>query len=35
LEVVEMEHDMEGVLPEEEDALIKNIFKENEQKEQE
>lgn len=30
IEVVEMEHEMEG-LPDEEDLLIKNIFKENEQ----
>jgi hypothetical protein len=30
IEVVELEHELEG-LPEEEDQLIKNIFRENEQ----
>jgi hypothetical protein len=34
IEVVELEHELEE-LPEEEDLLIKNIFKENEPKEQE
>jgi hypothetical protein len=34
IEVVELEHELEG-LPEEEDQLIKNIFRENEQPHQE
>jgi len=34
IEVFEMEHEIEG-LPDEVDLLIKNIFKENEPKEQE